>query len=81
MKISDTKEFNHEVLKQLSDPRIHKTSKQMYERIVQIMQDEFRDVPAGMAVDTFKLIIFNVIRAGMEEQSDIQDEKEKEFYR
>ena len=81
MKITDTKEFNHEVLKQLSNPRIRKTDKRMYERIVQIMQDEFREVPAGMVMDTLKLIIFNVIRAGMEEQAELEEEKEREFYR
>jgi hypothetical protein len=81
MKISDTKEFNHEVLKQLSNPHIRKTDKQMYERIIQIMKDEFKEVPAGMVMDTLKLIIFNVIRAGMEEQTELEEEKEREFYR
>ena len=81
MKITDTKEFNHEVLKQLSNPHIRKTDKQMYERIIQIMKDEFKEVPAGMVMDTLKLIIFNVIRAGMEEQAELEEEKEREFYR
>ena len=81
MKISDTREFNIELLKEFTNPTIHKTNKRLYERIIKMLQDEFKDVPAGMIMDTLKLIIFNVIHAGMEEQAELQDEEEKEFYK
>ncbi len=81
MKISDTKEFNHEVLKEMSNPRINKTNEQLYERLIQVIQDEFRDIPAGIITDTLKLAIFNIIQAGMQEQVKIHDEQEREYYR
>ena len=81
MKVSDTREFNHEVLKAMSNPLIKKTDEQLYERLIQVIQDEFKGIPSGVIVDTMKLAMFMIIEAGMQEQVKIQDEKEREYYR
>ena len=75
---SNNREFMLEVLLHATNPDIKKTNKLLYNDLVSLLHEGYDDTPAGIIVDTLKLLIFEVIRHGMQEEAEYNDEQERE---
>ena len=75
---SNNREFMLEVLLHATDPDIKKTNKKLYNDLISLLHERYDNIPAGTIVDTLKLLIFEVIRHGMQEEAEFYDERERE---
>ena len=76
--IEDTDQFKLDVLKEVTNPEINVANEELYDRIVFILKNEFKDVPAGEIMDTFKLLVFEIVGGGMKEEHEYYAEKHRE---
>ena len=76
--IEDTDQFKLDVLKEVTNPEINVANEELYDRIVFILKNEFKDVTAGEIMDTLKLLIFEIVGGGMKEEHEYYAEKHRE---
>ena len=76
--IEDTDQFKLDVLKEVTNPEINVANEELYDRIVFILKNEFKDVTAGEIMDTLKLLVFEIVGGGMKEEHEYYAEKHRE---
>ena len=76
--IEDTDQFKLDVLKEVTNPEINVSNEELYDRIVFILKNEFKDVTAGEIMDTLKLLVFEIVGGGMKEEHEYYAEKHRE---
>ena len=76
--IEDTDQFKEDVLREVTSPVINVANEELYDRIVFILKNEFKDVTAGEIMDTLKLLVFEIVGGGMKEEHEYYAEKHRE---
>ena len=76
--VEDTDQFKLDVLKEVTNPEINVANEELYDRIVFILKNEFKDVTAGEIMDTLKLLVFEIVGGGMKEEHEYYAEKHRE---
>ena len=75
--IEDTDQFKLDVLKEVTNPEINVANEELYDRIVFILKNEFKDVTAGEIMDTLKLLVFEIVGGGMKEEHEYYAEEHR----
>ena len=76
--IEDTDVFKLDVLKEVTNPQINMPNEELYDRLVFILKNEFKDITAGEIMDTLKLLVFEIVGGGMKEEHEYYAEKHRE---
>jgi len=80
-KIIMSKEFTKEVLEVFTDPFIENSNEDMYNELLEVLQNKWRHRASGEIVDTLKLMIFSVVSQVMKENAIKSFDEQMEDYK
>lgn len=80
MKIADTHEFNVRVMDEVKNNfSIEESDSVLYDRMMQLFREEFNHLSMSEIIDTLQLMLYSTTHTCLEEQTRLENLKEKRF--